>query len=371
MKSLAESLLEKHGNKSLNESAINPSTDLGGNIERNLTQFTSTGNIKRSVGKTAPTLESGVYKVGSDMRGVFFEKVNIKSDGLIRFKDERYESLLEEAKKFWGMKEDFKKVGMHYQRGIILEGIPGGGKSCLLKLMMEDVIAQGDLIFIGTYPSSIVEALKEFKEVETERNVMVVMEEVDEIIRYNQREMSELLDGQDKVSGVLFVATTNHINNIHPKFLREGRFDLKIKVGAPPKEGRAAYLKEKIGLVEADNIIEEIADATDGFTFAQLREYVISVYCYKKNPQQVIERIRKGGGLDESINLDKTDEEIRESVFYYYYAQDSVRSTKQFASNRNMARKEAIAQAKDLASQLMLKFGADNVALIIPQENKE
>lgn len=352
--------------ESLEESNLE-GANVGGEVKRYLTQFTTQGNARRAVGTTIPVLEAGVYRLQSDMSGIYFEKTAIKSDGLIRFKDERYESLLTEAKKFWAMKEDFKKVGMNYQRGILLEGGPGGGKSCILKLMMEDVIAGGDVIFLSDNPRLLTEALKQFKEIETERNVMVVIEEVDEIISYNQRAMSELLDGQDKVDGVLFVATTNHIERIHPKFLREGRFDLKINIGMPPKSGRVAYLKEKIGLVEAENIIEEIADATDGFSFAQMREYVISVYCYKKDPKQVVARIKTGKGLDESVSEDYenvTDKEICEGiVYYYYYAQDPVRSTKQFASNRNTTAMEA----NDMASKLIKKFGAKSDA----QENLE
>lgn len=351
MKSLAEQLLETHGIAE----APTVSNTIGGEAKRYLTQFTNSGNSRRAVGTTIPVLESGVYKVCQDMQGVYFEKYNIQTDGLIRFKDERYTSVLKEAKDFWAMKDDFTKVGMHYQRAMLLEGAPGGGKSCILKLIMEDMIAQDDIVFLCNNPSTITEALKQFKEVENTRNVIVIIEEIDEVLQYNSRGMSELLDGQDKVSGVLFLGTTNHIERIHPKFLREGRFDLKITIGMPPKEGRVAYLKEKIGVVEAETLIEEIADATDGFSFAQLREYVISVYCYKKNPQQVIERIKNGKGLDESISEDYSqisDATICEGiVYYYYYAQDRVRSTKQFASNANMVALDALSMADKLLKQ--------------------
>lgn len=299
--------------------------------ERNLVQYNSNSNIYKPTITTKGQLEAGVYEIKANMQGVFFEKRNISSDGLLKFEDPRNSTILEEVDKFRKMKEDFEKIGMNHKRGMLLHGRPGTGKSCLIKLMSESAVEEGDIVFIVSDPHLLKEGLKLFKEVEPDRIAIVIMEEIDEIIRYGQRQLSEILDGQDQVNNVLFVGTTNHIEKIHPKFLREGRFDSKIEIGTPPKSGRIAFLRGKLGINESDNIVEEIADKTDGFTFAQLREYLISVYCYKRDPEKVIERIKRGTGLDES--LDMSDETITESVFYYYYAQDRTREDSQ-GSNR-------------------------------------
>lgn len=299
--------------------------------DRNLVQYNSNSNVYKPTINTKSQLEAGVYEMKQSMQGIFFEKRDINSDGLLKFEDKRNATILEEVDKFRKMKEDFDNIGMNHKRGMLLHGRPGTGKSCLIKLMSESAVQEGDIVFIVSEPHLLKEGLKQFKEVEPDRIAIVIMEEIDEMLRYGQRQLSEILDGQDQVNNVLFVGTTNHIERIHPKFLREGRFDSKIEIGTPPKSGRIAFLKGKLGLNEKEDILEEIADKTDGFTFAQLREYLISVYCYKRDPEKVIERIKRGTGMDES--LDKTDEQIQESVFYYYYAQDRTREDSQ-GSNR-------------------------------------
>ena len=290
---------------------------------RNLVQYNSNSNIYKPTINTKAELEAGVYEIKNSMQGLYYEKRDITSDELLRFEDGRNKTILEEVSNFRKMKEQFANIKTNHKRGMLLTGRPGTGKSCLIKLMAESAVEEGDIVFIVNDPHTLKEGLANFKEVEPDRIAIVIMEELDEMLRYGQRAISEVLDGQDQVNNVLFVGTTNHKERIHPKFLREGRFDLKIEIGAPPKSGRLAFLKGKLGVNEADDIMEEIADKTDGFTFAQLREYLVSVYCYKRDPDKVIARIKQGSGIDES--LDVSDETIRESVFYYYYAQDKTR----------------------------------------------
>jgi len=343
MKTLADEVLDGFDNKEKTEKVLNEGLNyllkpVGLNEDKAeakqyLTQYIQRGNKNYTAGKTVPTLKPGIYEVGADMGGIFFKVREVASDELIRFEDKRFNKILSEVSRFRKMADDFAAVKMNHKRGMILYGKPGTGKSCLMKLMMEECVNDGDVVFLASSPYLLPKALEQFKEVEPKRIATVMIEEIDEVLRYGARSMSELLDGQDQVQGVLFVSTTNHLERIHPKFLREGRFDLKIEIGNPPKAGRVAYLENKIGIVEDSGTIDEIADETVDFSFAQLREFVISVYCYKKDRSKVITRIRNGGGIDESPDLSISDNKIKNIIegggtLHMQYYDDRVRKPK-------------------------------------------
>jgi SpoVK/Ycf46/Vps4 family AAA+-type ATPase len=263
-------------------------------LSESLSQYTTTGEVIRPTIDTIKSIEPGIYKMEQDMRGIYFEKHNIITDAILRFKDSRYNKILEEIDKFWEMGEDFAETGFTHKRGIMLYGAPGCGKSCLIKLVAENMVKRGDVVFIATDPGTLSYGLKEFKAVEPKRQCLVIMEDVDSIIQYGERRVLELFDGSDQTNGVLFLGTTNYIANLPPRVLRPGRFDRKIEVKSPPLEGRLAFLQEKIGKKESAERIQDLAEKTDGFSFGQLREFVVSAYLYKYNAEDTIERIRKG-----------------------------------------------------------------------------
>jgi len=274
---------------------------------RKLTQYLNQENVKRPYTdmKLPPSqkfLEAGVYKIKSDMKGIFYEVHEVNTDELLRFKDERYDEVLNEIDDFWTdeRKEKFSDMGFSHKRGIILYGEAGVGKSCLMKLVMEQMINQEAVVFIadscGIY--NLREGLKEFKEVEPDRDCVVILEDIDEAMQYNEKAFLNLFDGDDQVDGVLYLATTNHIGKISERFKRPGRFDRKLKVHLPPREGRHAYLMTKLGVNEDEGTIGELADDTSNFSFAMLRELLVASYCLGQDRDTVIKRIR--GGLEES-----------------------------------------------------------------------
>jgi SpoVK/Ycf46/Vps4 family AAA+-type ATPase len=254
------------------------------------------GNSFKPVGniKTINELDSGIYSLKNTMDGVEFEVHDIKTDKLLRFEDERYTAVMNEIADFWKLKEDFSKMGFNHKRGMLLYGTPGSGKTCLLKLVIEDSVKQGNVVLIAKNPNTLVTGLKQLKEIESNRKVLVILEDVDEIVRYNEHAILELFDGPEQVSNVLFLCTTNYPERLPQRIMRENRLDRKIEIGNPPLEGRLAYLNIKLKEHEDDNVIQKLAEKTKGFSFAQLREFLVSTYCMKQDIDTVINRIRKG-----------------------------------------------------------------------------
>ena len=282
----------------------------GKNRERSLDRFLVSGNIHRPVGNvsTNKKLEAAIYSIQQDMQGLYFDIHTMKTDELLRFEDKRYNDILNEVNQFWGLKEEYNNMGFTHKRGLLLYGREGTGKSCLLKQVTEDVIKHDDVIFITKDPNLLVRGLKQFREVEPDRRCLVLMEDIDTIIRYDEHAILELFDGDSQMDGVLFLATTNYIDRLPPRILRAGRFDRKLEIKNPPKEGRLAYFKHKLGLNEDEAKLEELADKTDGFSFGQLREFLVSTYCLKVDKDVAVKRIRNN--LEESISEKQLDKEL-------------------------------------------------------------
>lgn len=265
-------------------------------MRRYLTQYTSSGGVFQPVSETQMKLPPGVYKVGQNMQGIYYQRYYLNTDKLLKFKDERYEKVLKEVDDFWKKKRIYHEMGYTHKRGILLHGVPGAGKSCLLKLVMEDSVKRDNVVFIceAEKANTLITGVRSFHEVEPERPILVILEDLDEGLRYCEKTLLNLFDGDAQIDGVLYLATTNHLESFSPRMIRPGRFDRRVLIGLPPEEGRFAYLTHKLGVVEDSKDIRKIAGKTEGFSFADLRELVVSVYCLEGDIEEVIQRLKKG-----------------------------------------------------------------------------
>jgi len=255
------------------------------------TQYIKNQNTYTPVGpiNLVPKLDSGIYKA---MKGPYFLKVDPTSDSLLKFENSVMTEVTNEVKKFWELKENFTKLGLLHNRGILLEGPPGSGKTCLLHQVAEEMTKSDEVVLIGSDISSVKSLLHSFREVESSRKVVVMLEDMDEYIKYSEQSTLQLLDGGDSVDGVLFIGTTNYIERFPPRLIRPGRFDKIVTVGYPEAEGRLAYLQNKLTNVANEDDINSLVQRTEGFSFGHLRELVIAGYAFEENIDDVIERLK-------------------------------------------------------------------------------
>lgn len=266
-------------------------------------QYSDEGNLFRPVGritlvnKLIPT----VYTVGTDMQGLYFEIHELKTDDLLKFNDKRQKLVLSEIDKFWGQKEKFTSMGLVHKRGLLLYGAPGTGKSCILKLVMGEVVKEGDIVLIIKTPRHLTSAIRSIRQVEPDRKVLAILEDVDDMVSYDSHELLGLFDGDSQQDGMLILGTTNYLDRLPPRMVRVGRFDRVIEIGNPGKDGRRVYFETKLG----DNVplVSKLVKATKGFTFAQMRETLISHLAMGYSLEDTISRIKNGF---ESLNPDTT-----------------------------------------------------------------
>jgi len=178
-------------------------------------------------------------------------------------------------------------------------GPPGTGKSIGLQQVVEMMAERGDVVFFVKSPEAIIEGMKAFRQIEPDRKVVVSFEEADEMCRYNERAMLRLMDGDAKINGVLFLATTNYIERLPERMLRPGRFDKKLYVGMPKYEHRLQYLTHKLKDLAETGEIADMAKRTDGLGFGHLRELIAGVYAIGDPLDEVLSRLKSNPHIGE------------------------------------------------------------------------
>jgi ATP-dependent 26S proteasome regulatory subunit len=264
-----------------------------------LKQFTtSDGNKFYPSGATVARITPGIYDIQVDnMKGIFFNKIKVKTDGLLRFPETNSEAVIEEISKFWEREHVFKKYNLNYKRGIFLYGPAGSGKSSTIQLICEDVIKREGVVFKFTSPGLFCDGLRIFREIQPDTPVVVLMEDVDSIVEsYNESDILNILDGVDQISKVVYLATSNYPERLGQRLLnRPSRFDKRFKMGHPKKSSRVLYFNHLIDektQKEYDVDLDKWVEDTENMSVAHMKELFVSV-CILGNPyEEAIEILR-------------------------------------------------------------------------------
>ena len=159
--------------------------------------------------------------------------------------------------------EKYRKLGAHIPRGVLLTGQPGTGKTLLAKA----VAGEAGVPFFSMSASEFVEMIVGvgasrvrdlFAQAKAAAPSIIFIDEIDAIGRSrgsgafsganDEREqtLNQILtemDGFDASTGVIVLAATNRPDVLDSALLRPGRFDRRVPVQAPDKDGREQILR--------------------------------------------------------------------------------------------------------------------------------
>jgi len=238
----------------------------------------------------------------SDVAGADEEKVEMKE--IVDY--------LKEPKKF-------SKFGAKLPRGILLVGPPGCGKTLLAKAVAGEAgvpfysISGSDFVemFVGVGAGRVRDMFRVAKE---NAPCLVFIDEIDAVGRQrgaglgggnDEREqtLNQLLvemDGFSDNSGIIVIAATNRDDVLDPALLRAGRFDRKITVSLPDRQGREDIFKvhSRNKKVSADVDFHALAKRTVGFSGADIENIM---------NEAAILAVRKN---ETAIGIDDIDEAI-------------------------------------------------------------
>lgn len=186
---------------------------------------------------------------------------------------------------FLGARDQYSDLGLAWRRGALLIGPPGNGKThCVRALVKELAVAS---LYVQSLQHQYYESeqllQRVFERARELRPCVLIFEDLDALVdEKNQSFFLNQLDGFEKNDGLVVLATTNHPERIDSAIIdRPSRFDRKYHFDLPQQDRREVFLSgwqqrlsDQVDWT-ADSV-ERLAQLTDGFSFAYLKELVVS-----------------------------------------------------------------------------------------------
>jgi ATP-dependent 26S proteasome regulatory subunit len=224
-------------------------------------------------------LDPGFYEIKATMQGIFFVKIATGKEGLIKFPETTSDAVVKEIETFWEAEKNFREHKLAFKRGIILYGPPGSGKTCTIKLVIENVIKRNGVVIKFSSPGVFEDGMTILRKIQPHTPVIALMEDLDAILyRCNESDVINLLDGVTQVDKTVFLATTNYPEKLGSRIMnRPSRFDKKFFIGMPNEESRKIYFdyigKGKLSQAEIGRWVKD----TDGLSISHLKELFVAV----------------------------------------------------------------------------------------------
>lgn len=178
-----------------------------------------------------------------------------------------YQATIVSTLRFLKHRKRLKKAGVTANKGILIHGEPGNGKTLITSYIKN--MAENMGLVVGVITE------KKIAEDRIYGDVIILDDfSIDSLSKRGPVADTLLsrMDGPDKNGGKVYLITTNEVtdsNKLLPPLLRPGRIDSIVHLKQPSKELRTRYINTwKIEL--SQEIKNEIVNRTVGFSFAQL-----------------------------------------------------------------------------------------------------
>ena len=314
---------------------------------------------------SAKELPSDTYMIGMNRSGIYFRRLFINTDEIFEMPDTNSKKILRHLEIFWQRESVFRKYNFLWKRGILLFGPQGAGKTSLLNLVTKKAVQLGSIIAYVDSPEVAVDGLRILREIEPKRCLVVILEDIDTMIHnHGESDMLRLLDGENQVDNVVFIATTNYPENLNPRLInRPSRFDIVMKIELPSEAARRFYLHRVNPRFKNSTDIKEELEKwvidTNGFSVAHLKDLVVSVEIMGAPYEDSVLRLRKMSNPLSSNN---------DTASKLGFVKAEEKGSKGFELDDSTDKKEESAIEKATAS-FIIEIGHDGIG--IDQESGE
>jgi hypothetical protein len=214
-----------------------------------------------------------------DAAGQFLPIPELDFDS-IKLPEDKKQAIKIGALEFFKKKEIYDKNKIPFKRGLIFTGLPGTGKTHMGKILMNK--SECTFIWVNSNMCSDSSDVKYiFRMAKELAPSIIFMEDLDGFLSWdsNIASLKTQMDGMEDVNGICTILCTNFPDRL-PKALinRPSRFDEIVIFELPDENIRYQILKsiaEPMLIKDKDNILLEVAKATEGLTGAHLKEIIV------------------------------------------------------------------------------------------------
>ena len=251
--------------------------------------------------KSVDKVPAGIYEIlwNRSLGQHTIKKQPFKTDELYQLPSYEIQDILKDIQNFWDRRNKYREYNFVHKRGILMYGEPGCGKSGIIQLISKQLI-ENDGIILNIKDHDDVEYfidfIATFRKIETNRPLIVLLEDIDSIAGENNHSTSKLLnilDGVKQIEDVVYIATTNYPEKLQDRITnRPSRFDRRYKVELPNEDIRDAYIRHKLTDEDIKNVdIKEWVKRTEGMSLSHLKEVVISTIVMGREFEEVMDNL--------------------------------------------------------------------------------
>lgn len=215
------------------------------------------------------------------------------------------ESLIRDSVlKFCNSREWYKSHHIPYHFGIMLHGFPGTGKSSVVQAIINMIPCDVYYVPIEYLKLAIADPYW-IKYGSGDRMRIVIIEDVDTVafsrnrhpddvtitspdyydseLEYHRNAIQSIgtllnfIDGFESPENVIYIMTTNHLDDLDPALIRPGRIDLSLEIGYVTDETFGYFMKYHF-----NETVPERIHVRDGITFAELQTLIMRGYTFEQ-----------------------------------------------------------------------------------------
>jgi chaperone BCS1 len=221
---------------------------------------------------------------------ITYQKLQLRDISTLFFSHKEKELVCNHIDRFNANKDFYMKRQILYKTGILLYGEPGTGKSSFVKSLATKYRRSIVNINMADFAKLNIDSLTASINIDEYEKYIILLEDIDTLfLNRDQKDVEredmtvinkllQFLDSNSSPTNVIFIATTNHIDRLDSALLREGRFDLKVKVdGLSEPEARRFCDSFGLNKSDTDEIIRELLPySTDVINQSKLQAYALA-----------------------------------------------------------------------------------------------
>ncbi|KAK1075244.1 hypothetical protein LTR33_009588 [Friedmanniomyces endolithicus] len=198
------------------------------------------------------------------------------------------ETLINDVHGFFDNRAVYEEVSVPWKRGIIMHGTLGCGKTISIKALMHSLQDKGVAsLYVKSFDAcqGLQYSIRSiFAHARVMAPCLLLFEDLDSLVVDEVRSyfLNEV-DGIESNDGICMIGSTNHLERLDPGISkRPSRFDRKYHYKLPGHQERILYceywrkkLSKRSDLGITDEVCEIVANVTDGFSFAYMKELFV------------------------------------------------------------------------------------------------